>query len=54
MRTKQEGENEMIIKIKNKYILYSKRTGKRLGVFSTLGAAKKRERQIQYFKNVKK
>lgn len=52
--SKQEGENEMIRKIKNGYVLYSRTTGKRLGTFRTKKGALKREQQIQYFKNVKK
>jgi len=40
-----------IVKEGDKYILYSKKTHKRLGEFSTLEEAKKRERQIEYFKH---
>ena len=46
----------MIRKLKSGYRLYSRKlnpkTGKRrnLGTFSTLEAAKKHEREIQYFK----
>lgn len=43
-----------IIKVKNGYRLVSKSTGRNLGTFSTLAQAKKRERQVQFFKNVKK
>lgn len=34
-----------------KYVLYSKKTGKRLSKPGTLADAKKRERQVQYFKH---
>jgi hypothetical protein len=37
-----------------KYRLYSKKTGRNLGTFMTLTAAKKHERQIQFFKRKKK
>lgn len=47
----------MIKKIDNKYVLYSKskKDGhrKRLGTFGSRAAAMKREKQIQYFKNLK-
>jgi len=38
-------------KYKGKYYLYSKTSGRRLGVFDTLQDLKKREREIQYFKH---
>lgn len=42
----------MIKKIgKSKWRLYSKKTRRNLGTFSSLTAAKKREKQIQFFKN---
>jgi len=41
----------VIKKEKNKYILYSKSGGRRLGTFKTKSAAMKRERQIKYFKS---
>jgi len=44
----------MIKKIRKRYLLYSKKTHRRLGVFKTKKAALKRERQIQYFKYIKK
>ena len=46
----------MIKKVENKYVLYSKsKKGghrRRLGTFSSRGAAMKREKQIQYFKHL--
>ena len=38
----------------SKWILYSKSKHKKLGTFATKKAALKRERQIQYFKHLKK
>jgi hypothetical protein len=38
-------------KIKGKWYLYAKTTGRRLGVFDTLQDLKKRERVIQYYKH---
>ena len=37
-----------------KWALYSRKTGRRLGVFPSKAAALKRERQIQFFKHIKK
>jgi hypothetical protein len=34
-----------------KYVLYSRKTGKRLSKPGSLAAAQKRERQVQYFKH---
>jgi len=36
---------------KNKWTIYSKSTGKRLGTFDSLEAANKRLAQIHYFKH---
>jgi hypothetical protein len=36
---------------RGKWYLFSKTTGRRLGVFDTLPELKERERQIQYFKH---
>jgi hypothetical protein len=36
---------------KGKWYLYSKISGKRLGIFDTLEDLKKREKTIQYFKH---
>lgn len=44
----------MIGKIGNKYVLKSKTSGRKLGEFTTKKAALKRERQINYFKHLKK
>lgn len=41
----------MIKKEGNKYILHTKDGSKVLGTFNTLEEAKKREQQIEYFKN---
>ena len=41
---------EDIIKTGNQYKLVSKSGGKNLGTYDTKAAAKKRERQVQYFK----
>lgn len=37
-----------------KWVLYSKSTGRRLGIFSSKEKAIKRERQIQFFKHMKR
>lgn len=42
-------------KIKGKWYLFSRTTGKRLGgPYSTIDEIRKRERQIQYFKHMRK
>ena len=43
----------MIKKVGDKYILYSSDGSKVLGEFDSEEAAKKREKQINYFKNLK-
>ncbi len=43
----------MIRKAGSKWTLHSKDGSKHLGTFPSLEAAKKREAQINYFKNVK-
>lgn len=43
----------MIRKVGGKYILYSRRTHKKLGEFKTKQDALERERQIEYFKHLK-
>lgn len=43
----------MIRKVGKSYHIYSEKTGKRLGTYSTKGAALKRLRQIEYFKRAK-
>jgi hypothetical protein len=40
----------MIKKIKNKYVVLSETTGRRFGSYPTLEEAKKRLRQIEFFK----
>jgi len=40
-------------KEKGKWVLYSRKTHRKLGAFKTKKAAIKRERQIQYFKQLK-
>jgi FAD synthase len=44
---------EVIRKHGSKYCLHSKRTNKNLGCYPTKSGAKKRERQVQYFKSIK-
>jgi hypothetical protein len=39
----------MIVKSKNKYILYNKTGTKKLGEFKTKKEAQEREKQIRYF-----
>jgi hypothetical protein len=43
---------EHIVKVGSKFRLVSKKSGKNLGTFDTKEEAKKRERQVQYFKHV--
>lgn len=49
------GENldETIRKKGSQYCLYSKKSNKNLGCYSSKEGAKKRERQVQYFKHAK-
>lgn len=44
----------MIKKLKNKYVVLSEKTGRKFGTYKTLTAAKKRLRQIEFFKHRKK
>ena len=44
--------NEHIVKSGAGYKLVSKKTGKNLGTYPTKAGAEKRERQVQYFKNM--
>ncbi len=44
--------NDHIVKRGNKYCLVSKRSGRNLGCYRSKKGAKKREKQIQYFKNL--
>jgi len=42
----------MIRKIKGKYVVLSETTGRRFGSYDTLGEAKRRLRQVEYFKHL--
>lgn len=44
----------MIIKVKGGYRVVSKRTGRNLGTSKTKAGAKRRLRQVEYFKRHKK
>lgn len=44
----------MIKKIKGKYIVLSETTGRRMGTYKTMALAKKRLRQIEFFKHLAK
>lgn len=44
----------MIKKVKGGYRLYSKKTHKNLGTYKTKENAKKREQQVEYFKQLKR
>ncbi len=44
----------MIKKIKNAYTVLSEKTGRSFGSYPTLAAAKKRLRQVEFFKHQKK
>jgi len=44
----------MIKKIKGKYVVLSENTGRRFGIYTSLAAAKKRLRQVEFFKHLKK
>lgn len=46
--------NNMIKKVKNKYIVYSEKTHRRMGTYTSKKDATKRIRQIEYFKHLKK
>ncbi len=50
----EQALDEIIRKKGNKYCLLSKKSKKNLGCYNSKSKAKKRERQVQYFKNVKK
>ena len=43
--------SEHIVKVKGGYRLISKKSGRNLGTYPTKAGAKKRERQVQYFKH---
>jgi hypothetical protein len=44
--------NEHIVKQGSKYCLLSKKSNRNLGCYRSRKAAKKRERQVQYFKHL--
>lgn len=44
----------MIKKIKGKFVVLSEKTGRRFGTYKTLAEAKKRLRQVEYFKHLAK
>jgi len=44
----------MIKKIKGLYVVLSEKTGRRFGTYKTLAEAKKRLRQIEFFKHLAK
>jgi len=44
----------MIKKVKNSYVVVSEKTGRSFGTYKTMAAAKKRLRQIEFFKHLKK
>jgi len=43
----------MIKKLKSKYVVMSETTGKKFGSYRTLAEAKKRLRQVEFFKHRK-
>lgn len=43
----------MIKKIKGKYVVLSEKTGRKFGMYKTKKEAKKRLRQIEFFKHLK-
>lgn len=50
-KTSESTQDEHIVKVSGGYQLRSKKTGKNLGTYPTLAGAKKRERQVQFFKH---
>lgn len=42
---------DMIRKIKGKYVVLSEKTGRRFGSYDTLEEAKRRLRQVEFFKH---
>ena len=49
---KPSGVTERIVKVGSKFRLVSKKSGKNLGTYDTKEEAKKREREVQYFKHM--
>jgi hypothetical protein len=47
------GEIQMIVKRDGKYVVVSETTGRRFGTYDTLAEAKRRLRQIEFFKHLK-
>jgi hypothetical protein len=47
------GEIQMIVKRDGKYVVVSETTGRRFGTYDTLAQAKRRLRQIEFFKHLK-
>lgn len=43
----------MIVKVKEGYRVVSEKTRRNLGTYKTMGEAKKRLRQVEYFKHLK-
>jgi hypothetical protein len=43
----------MIVKLGGKYVVVSETTGRRFGTYDTLAEAKRRLRQIEFFKRLK-
>ena len=41
----------MIKKVKGKYVVLSEKTGRSFGTYTTLSEAKKRLRQVEFFKH---
>ena len=52
-KPKNQANKFMIKKINGKYIVLSETTGRRFGTYNTLEEAKKRLRQIEFFKHLK-
>jgi hypothetical protein len=53
VKINKAGLNETIRKKGSQYCLHSKKSNKNLGCYSSKEGAKKRERQVQYFKHAK-
>jgi len=43
----------MIKKTKGKYVVLSEKTGRKFGTYKTIAEAKKRLRQVEFFKHLK-
>jgi len=42
----------MIIKVRGKFVVLSEKTGRRFGSYKTIAEAKKRLRQVEFFKHL--